>query len=103
MPKIQDCYADCNTKPIIEISDNAFKITLPNINSVKLSEENKNLTKREKLVIELFNDNEFVTRAMVQEFTGCSQTTAITTLANMVKKNLLVKTGNGVDTKYVKA
>lgn len=103
MPKIQDCYAGCNTKPIIEISDNAFKITLPNINSVKLPEENKTLTKREKLVMDLFNNNEFVTRAMVQEFTGCSQTTAITTLANMVKKNLLVKEGNGVDTKYVKA
>ncbi|MEE0060251.1 MAG: putative DNA binding domain-containing protein [Acutalibacteraceae bacterium] len=103
MPKIQDSYAGCNSKPIIEISDNAFKITLPNINSVKVPIENKTLTKREKLVIELFNNNEFVTRAMVQDFTGCSQTTAITTLANMVKKNLLVKTGNGADTKYIKA
>lgn len=103
MPKIQDSYAGCNSKPIIEISDNAFKITLPNINSVKVPIENKTLTKREKLVIELFNNNEFVTRAMVQDFTGCSQTTAITTLANMVKKNLLVKVGNGADTKYIKA
>lgn len=103
MPKIQDSYAVCNSKPIIEISDNAFKITLPNINSVKVPIENKTLTKREKLVIELFNNNEFVTRAMVQDFTGCSQTTAITTLANMVKKNLLVKAGNGADTKYIKA
>ena len=65
--------------------------------------ENTTLTKREKLVMDLLDNSEFVTRAMVQEFTGCSQTTAITTLANMVKKNLLVKTGNGVDTKYIKS
>lgn len=103
MPKIRDCYADYEVKPVIEVSDNAFKITLPNTNFYKSSSENNNLSKREKLVIELFNNNEFVTRAMVQELTGCSQTTAITTLKNMVEKKLLIKAGNGVDTKYIKA
>ncbi len=102
MPKIHDCYADCDIKPVIEVSDNAFKITLPNINYCKLLTEDNILTHREKLVLELLNKNEFVTRAMVQEFTGCSQTTAITTLSGMTKKNLIVKVGNGVDTKYIK-
>lgn len=32
MPKIQECYADEMTKPKIEVTDNAFKITLPNVN-----------------------------------------------------------------------
>lgn len=32
MPKINECYADKDFKPEIEISDNAFKITLPNLN-----------------------------------------------------------------------
>lgn len=103
MPKIQDCYADCEVKPAIEISDNAFKITLPNINSYKSSVKKNNLTEREKLVMSLFDSNEFVTRAMVQKLTGCSQTTAITTLKNMVNKNLLAKSGNGAGTKYLKA
>ena len=103
MTKIRDCYADYEVKPVIEVSDNAFKITLPNTNFYKSSSENNNLSKREKLVIELFNNNEFVTRAMVQELTGCSQTTAITTLKNLVENKLLIKAGNGVDTKYIKA
>ena len=103
MPKIQDCYADCEVKPAIEISDNAFKITLPNINSYKSSDKKNNLTEREKLVMSLFDSNEFVTRAMVQKLAGCSQTTAITTLKNMVNKNLLAKSGNGAGTKYLKA
>lgn len=102
MPKIQDCYADYDVKPEIEVSDNAFKIALPNTNFFKVSDENS-LSGREKLVMELFNGNQFITRAMVQELTGCSQTTAISTLSNMVKKRLLVKVGNGSDTKYKKA
>ena len=32
MLKIQGCYADEMTEPKIEVTDNAFKITLPNVN-----------------------------------------------------------------------
>jgi ATP-dependent DNA helicase RecG len=103
MPKIQDSYSGYEVKPVIEVSDNAFKITLPNVNFSKSVSVSDKLSEREKLVMDMFNDNEYITRQMVQEIVGCSQTTAITTLSNMIKKNLLVKSGKGTDTKYVKA
>ena len=30
--KINESYSDCDVKPLFEVTDNAFKITLPNIN-----------------------------------------------------------------------
>ncbi len=33
--KIKESYADYSVKPVIEVSDNAFKVTLPNTNYVK--------------------------------------------------------------------
>ncbi len=32
IPKIMECYRGQKAQPVIEISDNAFKITLPNTN-----------------------------------------------------------------------
>ena len=102
MPKIKECYAQYEKKPVIEVTDNAFKITLPNTNYYKDVSDISKLSKREKQIIELIDNNGFVTRAMVQEYIGCSQTTAITALNKMEKKNLIVKTGKGKDTRYTR-
>lgn len=101
MPKIKECYADKGVEPTIEITDNAFKITLPNLNFYKADDKKSVvLSAREKQIMEYMDSHESITRPVVQELTGCSQTTAITTLNELVDKGLLVKVGSGGVTKY---
>lgn len=42
--RINECYADCEAKPLFEATDNAFKITLPNTNFSGEAEEKKPVT-----------------------------------------------------------
>ena len=102
IPKINECYSDSNVKPNVNITDNAFKITLPNLNycSTSSSKVTAKLSEREKTIIEYLKDNVYITRPVVQELTKCSQTTAISTLTRLVEKGYIEKTGNASATKY---
>ena len=88
---------------VIEVTDNAFKITLPNKNNSALPEAAyANLKKREAEVIRLFDTQKTITRSIVQEQLGCSQTTAINILRDLVEKGLLVRLHGGMNTVYYK-
>jgi ATP-dependent DNA helicase RecG len=93
MLKIKECYADCNVKPIIEVTDNAFKMTLPNLNYarehelaekpiVRIGKENM----REEKIIGLFEKRETIDRKDVEKALGVSQSTAILAIRGMIKK-----------------
>jgi len=104
MQKIMEEYEDYDFKPVVELSDNAFKITLPNINYydtfvnkgrdtsvVKVLRDD--LNQREKAVIELLEKQNVVTRKEIEVLLGVSQATAVNLLRSMVEKQLLVKQG----------
>ena len=101
LPKIQECYNQHQTKPTIEISDNAFKITLPNT-SVYRSEPTPSLNQRERDILSLLETNGEMTRPEIQKNISSSQTTTISTLRTLVEKGLIKKTGKGSNTKYKK-
>ena len=101
LPKINECYSDSVQKPKIEISDNAFKISLPNT-VLDIPPKTDDLSEREKAIISLLGDRE-MTRPDIQNAVGCSQTTAITTLNRLVEHGYLIKTGKGINTKYKKS
>jgi ATP-dependent DNA helicase RecG len=98
MPKIIDSYKNFAVQPTIELSDNAFKITLPNTN-YKI-ENTFQLDNREKQVTNLFGNADFITRAEVQDALGISQATAISLLRDMLNKGLLSTEGSGKKLKY---
>ncbi|MDR0220201.1 MAG: putative DNA binding domain-containing protein [Lachnospiraceae bacterium] len=98
MPKITDSYKNHIVQPTIELSDNAFKITLPNINYK--TEDTLQLDGREKQVLNLFENKGFVTRAEVQAALGVSQATAISLLRGMLNKGLLATESSGKNLKY---
>lgn len=101
IPKIKECYTDSDIQPSVEISDNAFKIVLPNLNYY--AERNKkdiSLNDKEKRIVDYLEENGVITRAAVQTLTGCSQTTAINTLNDLLNKGVLVREGVGGGTKY---
>ena len=87
-----------SVQPLIETSDNAFKITLPNINSAADIEE-RIITAHEKAVLELSNEFGFV-RKDVEDALGVSQGTATRIIREMIKAKLLKSSGQGKNTRY---
>jgi ATP-dependent DNA helicase RecG len=107
MLKISECYADYDAKPLIEVTDNAFKMTLPNLNfarelrpDTKPVKSSPPLTTREEKVISLFEDQETIARKDVQDALGVSQATAILVLREMVERGVLVKESGGKYLRY---
>ena len=106
--KINESYADCTVKPQFEVTDNAFKITLPNIN---YAGERKDVTStsplkvtdktnRQEILLRLAEKQGYIVRKDVEAELKVSQATAILILRDMVEKGLLVKEGSGKQQKY---
>ena len=98
MPKIMESYKECEFEPTIEISDNAFKITLPNTNNTAKTPKLA-LTKNEQGVLLVLKEG-VKSRSEIQKALGFSQTTAIVTIASLLDKDLITKVGSGNKTKY---
>lgn len=104
IPKIMGAYEDYSIKPKIEATDNAFKITLPNINSTSdsfLPEQIDSTSEREKHVLGLFDQKDFIIRKDVETALNISQPTSVVLLRKMVGKGLLKKVGAGKLVKYI--
>ncbi len=121
LSKIIQAYADCPHKPQIIVSNNAFKIILPNRNSKKTFKQyptamheptasyqvsNKRVAAPHELkpeaqtVLLLAETHQAISRKDVQNSLGISQTSAGRLLKQMVNNGLLNQQGNGKNTKY---
>lgn len=106
--KINESYADCRLKPQIEVTDNAFKITLPNINYAGQRKEAVSATStqatdkvdRTESILRLAKERGQIIRRDVEDTLKVSQATAILILRNLVEKGLLIKEGTGKYQKY---
>ncbi len=105
--KIMKAYEKTDQKPVIETTNNAFKITLPNVNA---QHETENDTKREntfslneneKAVLEFVEKNGSVTRVDVEKQLGISASTASRLLRRMAEKDALARCGKSRNVKYV--
>ena len=106
--KINESYADFAVKPQFEVTDNAFKITLPNINyagarkdvtaTAPLKVADK--AERREILIRLAGKQGYIIRKDVEAELKVSQATAILILRDMVEKGLLIKEGSGKQQKY---
>ena len=102
MPKIMKAYAGTELKPKIEVSSNAFKITLPNRNaSANTAETPAGAPKsNEKLILDFITSNGYIVRSDVDQLLDVSQATANRILKRMVAEGLIYQDGNGRKTKY---
>lgn len=98
--KINECYADQAVKPIIEVSNNAFKITLPNLNYHQEMHEVGIKNERMKMVLSLFGKKDSIVRKDVDDLLGVSQSTSSILLREMLDDGLIVKVGRGRNLKY---
>lgn len=103
MPKIMKAYAGTGLGPKIEVTNNAFKITLPNRNAVKATDSVPNERKsNEEKILDLIAQNGYVVRSDVDQLLDVSQTTASRILKRMVTDGLIYQDGRGRKTKYRK-
>lgn len=100
MPKIFNSYTNYHVEPKIEISDNAFKITLPNTNSFSESIIPDKLTDNEKKCYIIFRKEKRLSRKQIQDALSISQPFAVNILNSLIKKELIKRVGNGKNTIY---
>ena len=99
--KIMRSYDNCSEKPKIDISDNAFKITLPNQNYHKnTASPKKEIDYREQTIMDLFKEKETIVRKDIQEALDVSQATAILLARDLVEKDILLKESGGKYLRY---
>ena len=108
MLKINECYADSECKPVIEITSNAFKVTLPNKNYADTdnkysNEENKmRAVQKHQAVLQLINAQESISRKDVENALNISQATAVLLIRDMLEDGLIARIGNGRNARYIK-
>lgn len=101
MLKIKECYAGCPGQPAVEASENAFKITLPNVNyEAETSVQKKPLSEKEQRILEYISTQPSVSRAEIAAATGLSQSVTVRALKKLLELGLIQKRGNGKNTKY---
>lgn len=103
MPKIIKAYAGSGLEPKIEVTSNAFKITLPNRNAVKKETNVADMPRsNEERILSFVESNGHIVRSDVDVLLDVSQATANRILKRMVADGLLYQDGNGRKTKYKK-
>ncbi|MBE6965250.1 MAG: AAA family ATPase [Ruminococcaceae bacterium] len=103
MPKIIKAYSGSGLEPEIEVTGNAFKITLPNRNAVTKETNAPDTPKNnEKRILSFVEANGRIVRSDVDVLLDVSQATANRILKRMVADGLLYQDGSGRKTKYKK-
>ena len=101
MLKIKECYAGYACQPAVEVSENAFKITLPNVNYEAETASQKNpLSEKEQRILEFISVRQSASRAEIEAAAGLSQSVTVRTLKKLLELGLLQKRGNGKNTVY---
>lgn len=101
MPKIMKAYKGTGLQPKIEVTSNAFKITLPNRNAAISATDP---TKRpEDVILDYLLDHDFIIRSEVDRLLQISQTTSSRLLKQMVGNGLIRQVGSGRKTRFRRA
>lgn len=89
---IMESYDTYSIAPTIQTTNNAFKITLYNIN---LNKNNENLNHEEQKVIELCSQKDYITRGDIEKMLNVGQTVATNILNSLIEKNFIARLGKG--------
>lgn len=111
LTKIRNSYQGNPLQPKIQVSDNAFKITLPNRNEVSnikgyhLIKESPfpDLVPKEartEIIRALFGQKDRIVRKDIEEALNMSQASAILLIRELVNQGVLIREGAGKYTRY---
>lgn len=93
--RINDAYKDAIVKPIYDVTSSAISVTLPLIDQV-------NLSFNEKKVYDFMKQNYSYSRLELEEISGFAKDTLIRILNTLVEKGIVEKSGKARATIYVK-
>ena len=100
--RIIESYNTYDKKPLILDSDNAFKVTLYNVNYF---DDNKkvlsSILTQEEQIIEYLKKNNKINRLIVESLLDVSKTRANDILNKMINENILEQAGSGKNIYYV--
>lgn len=103
--RIFKLYENFPAQPTIEVTANAFKIVLPNMNSNNAKETINTafaITPQMQTVLDFIEENGQITDSEVQELLDIKNTRAYTLMKQMEKDGLIVIVGRGSSKKYLK-
>jgi ATP-dependent DNA helicase RecG len=102
IPKIMRSYANCTRKPLLQVTGNAFKITLPNrnTNNQKATGNRVSFSENEEKVISLLDKHGEIIRKDVETALSISQAMAVRILSGLVSKGAIRVIGGGKKTRY---
>lgn len=92
-------YENCSAQPSIEVTANAFKIVLPNMNAAAESAD-PNITPQMQQVLDFIRRNGSINEAQVQELLAVKQTRSYMLLKQMADSGLLKANGRGTGKYY---
>ena len=102
--RIMNEYNDFKFKPVIELSENIFKIILPNRNYTELNKNdnnyNNNLT-QEEIIMNYLKSNTKITRQDVEKILNIGNTRSKQIINKLLQDDFLTKEGSGKNTYYV--
>ena len=94
--KILSCYKGLHVQPKFENAEGAFRVMLPNVHS-----NERNVAEGKYLqILNLFDNQNEITRSDVEEALGIGTTHAVNMLKEMQSKDLIIKVGSGRLTRY---
>ena len=99
--KILKAYEGTGKMLVIQTTNHAFKITLPNINYNVEQKPTDSVVSHEGRIIDFVQKNSSITRVDVEVEFGISASSASRMLRRMVEKGLLVQYGKGKSSKYI--
>ncbi len=88
-------------KPSIELSENIFKIVLPNKNYIEKNNINLNAMSQKDSIIQYVKNNNKITRLDVERILNIGNTRSKQLIKELLDNNILLKMGNGKNTFYV--
>ena len=104
--RIFDLYKDCSLQPTIEVTQNTFKMMLPNRNkSVPAEKKDSKAEKTEQMqvILDYIAQHGEINNEKVQEILGVKRTRAYTILKQMVDNGFVTASGRGEEKKYYAA
>ena len=103
--KIYNLYKNCAVEPRIEVTQNTFKIILPNMNNVDAnnskSVSNTVLTPQMTMVLNQIGKNGQITEEEIMELLGIKHTRAYIITKQMRDMGVITVIGKGINKKYV--
>jgi ATP-dependent DNA helicase RecG len=87
---------------LFQVTEKVFKVRLPSLNSGRSYELHSPATHQtaEEMILAYLSTKKLIARQEVEQITGNSSSTAARTLKRMVQNGVLIRIGEGKNTKY---